>query len=161
MLLLSQVKHFPILRIFLNLSDQNLCVSTQRPQDDSASSASAGVSEEVLRNTTVFGCEQLFLAQSWNHVAVVIHKPALKGKAKATLFINGQSVGTQKVCVCVCVRVCMHVCACACVCVRVCMCVYECVCICVCMYVCVYMCVYVCVCIYVCVYACMCLCVCG
>ena len=77
------------------------------PQDVLAAATS---SEEVFRNTgggrgeTVFECEQLFLAQSWNHVAVVMQKPALKGEAKVTLYINGQSVGTQKVglhaCVC-------------------------------------------------------------
>ncbi len=90
----SQVRHFPILRIFLNLSDQTLCVNTQLPQDDTLSSEEVSRS---IRGETVFGCKQPFLAQSWNHVAVVIQKPALKGKAKATVFINGQSVGTQKV----------------------------------------------------------------
>ena len=46
----------------------------------------------------MFVCEQLFLAQSWNHVAVVMQKPAIRGKAKATVYINGVSIGVQKVC---------------------------------------------------------------
>ena len=130
-MLSTQVKHFPILSVYLNLSDQSLCVSTQGllPQDVLAAATS---SDEVLRNTgggrseTAFECEQLFLAQSWNHVAVVMQKPALKGKAKVTLFINGQSVGTQRVCLCVHMFVCNM-----CVCVH--MFTYVCVCLCVCL----------------------------
>ncbi len=51
----------------------------------------------------VFQCSALFQLHCWNHVAVVVNRDSvlrdkvLRGKPKATLFVNGQLVGTKKV----------------------------------------------------------------
>ena len=58
----------------------------------------------------VFDCDVLLHAHTWHHVAVVIGKTGLRGKAKATLFVDGNVQGTQKVWV--------HACMCACACVH-------------------------------------------
>ena len=62
----------------------------------------------------------------------------------AVLLVEGIICGvckiskmSQKKCVCVCVRACMHACVCACACVRVRVCVCACVRVCVCMCACV------------------------
>ena len=49
------------------------------------------------RNEAVFNCSKLFEAQSWNHLVVCVQKPGVKGKAKATVYINGLPIGTQRV----------------------------------------------------------------
>ena len=64
----------------------------------------------------VFDCDVLLHAHTWHHVAVVIGKTGLRGKAKATLFVDGNVQGTQKVWVhaCMCVHVSMVIGACTC-----------------------------------------------
>ena len=49
------------------------------------------------RGETVFDCEELFSAQSWNHLVVVIQKPGVKGRTKVTLFVNGQMKESKRV----------------------------------------------------------------
>jgi hypothetical protein len=44
----------------------------------------------------VFRCGQLFQEHCWHHIVVVINK-GMRGRAKVTLFINGQLQETRKV----------------------------------------------------------------
>jgi len=45
----------------------------------------------------VFTCDAILRPHTWHHVAVVIGKTGLRGKAKATLFVDGKHQGTHKV----------------------------------------------------------------
>ena len=52
----------------------------------------------------MFECDDVLQLHTWHHVAVVINKSGLRGKAKVMLFLNGNLQGTQKVCLCLIVH---------------------------------------------------------
>lgn len=92
-----QVSHFPMLMLYLKPADQKLALCTQLGSEVTMEGVAYNREELERRGETVFDCEELFQAQSWNHVVVAIQKPGVKGRTKVTLFVNGQLVKSQKV----------------------------------------------------------------
>ena len=101
------MNHYPCLLISIKPADKTLVISTQLPRDSLLENAARNDSDfgTEKKSETIFNCKELLQAQSWNHVAVAMQKPGLRGKAKVTLFINGQPMATQKVTI---IRVCLQ-----------------------------------------------------
>ena len=74
---------------------QTLTVTIQSSKDQRRDSASDDTKSDKVESVS-FPCSQLGRLQTWHHVIVTVSK-TLRQKAKVSLYVDGLSLGIQKV----------------------------------------------------------------